>query len=85
MAGCVAVKIPYLRPLLLVLAVMCSIQSPGAEAIDPPKGSKDSLVFVYVHGFGDVKEPPEFCDNLREFLVAEEVGSEVINYEWDSA
>jgi hypothetical protein len=37
-----------------------------------------------VHGFGGVKEAPEFCDNLREFLVAEEVGSEVINYEWDS-
>ncbi len=84
MAECVAVKIPYLFPQFLVLALLCSIQSPGAKPVGPPKGGKDSLVFVYVHGFGGVKESPEFCDNLREFLVAKKVGSEVINYEWDS-
>ena len=84
MLECVAVKMPYLLPQFLVLALLCPIQSPEAKPVDPPKGGKDSLVFVYVHGFGGVKESPEFCDNLREFLVAEEVESEVINYEWDS-
>ncbi len=73
MAECVAVKIPYLFPQFLVLALLCSIQSPGAKPVGPPKGGKDSLVFVYVHGFDGTKEAPEFCNNLQEFFVVAKV------------
>jgi hypothetical protein len=76
---------PRLLLMPAMIAAMCTIQSPAAKLIEePPRGGADSLVFVYVHGFGGVKESPEFCKNLREFLVEEKVPSEVINYEWDS-
>jgi len=45
---------------------------------------KDKLVFVYLHGFGGVKENPRFCVNLREFLAKAPCNCEVRNYEWDS-
>jgi hypothetical protein len=79
------VKIPRLLLMPAVIAAMCTIQCPGAKLMEePPRGGADSLVFVYLHGFGGVKESPEFCKNLREFLVEEKVPSEVINYQWDS-
>lgn len=72
-----------LTPALIV--AMYTIQSPGAKLVEqPPKGGADSLVFVYLHGFGGVKESPKFCENLQDFLVEEKVPSEVINYQWDS-
>jgi hypothetical protein len=64
---------------------MCTVQSPAAKLVEEPlKGGSDSLVFVYLHGFGGVKESPKFCENLQEFLLEEKVSSEVVNYEWDS-
>lgn len=78
------VKIPHLVPKILVLAAIYSIHPGGAKPVTPPKGDKDSLVFVYVHGFGGAKQSPEFCENLNEFLAEKQVASEVINYEWDS-
>ena len=77
-------KIPRLAPKLCIAAAAYALYSSAGTSPDPPKG-EDPLVFVYVHGFGGVKESPEFCENLREFLSENEVPSEVVNYEWDSA
>ena len=65
----------------IVLFVQWLDLGPAAR---PEKGGDDSLVFVYIHGFGGLKKSPEFCENLNEFLADEEVAAEVINYEWDS-
>ena len=79
------VKVPRILPKMAVLATLFAIQSPGADPVKgPPPPEPDSLVFVYVHGFGGVKESPEFYENLNGFLADAEVPSKVINYEWDS-
>lgn len=70
---------------LLILAGVCAIQAPGDDRVVlPPPGREAALTFVYIHGFGGVKESPRFCENLREFVDEEGVPAAVINYEWDS-
>ena len=46
--------------------------------------AQPELVFVYLHGFGGVKEKPRFVANMKEFLETVDYACEVRNYEWDS-
>lgn len=80
-------------PILLALGMAVTLLSLGqtpphtvepAGIATPGVSPNDNLTFVYLHGFGGLKEDPKFCKNMREFL--EEVGSssKVVNYEWDS-
>ena len=73
------------RILILLLSVVGVV---GCSTVPPPKDvfvpASTDLVFVYIHGFGGVKESPVFCENLREFLATTEYSCEVWNYEWDS-
>jgi hypothetical protein len=41
-------------------------------------------VFVYVHGFGGLKEDPRFCENMRAFIQKSKVPCRIENYPWDS-
>ena len=63
----------------LMLAALSARSS--AEKVEE---NDDALTFVYIHGFGGLRENPKFCRNLREFLAGKGTGSKVINYEWDS-
>ncbi len=46
--------------------------------------AEEKLIFVYLHGFGGVKNDPVLCANLTEFLEGIDYDCEVLNYKWDS-
>jgi predicted esterase len=84
----------FFQPLLLIAAgttavLSCIADSPPeiakpAAVPDPVVSGDDNLTFVYIHGFGGLKENPKFCENMREFLDETGGNSKVVNYEWDS-
>ncbi len=78
-------KLLYLLPCIpAVFGVFCFL-----DAAPPEPAGRDAVVgpgltFVYLHGFGGIKEDPEFCENMREFLAEAGNASRVVNYEWES-
>jgi hypothetical protein len=67
---------------IIALVAYTAINAAQPDPPEEPEG--DDLTFVYIHGFGGLKEDPEFCQKLREFIGERRVDARVINYEWDS-
>ena len=85
----------FIQILLLVaagtIALQWCIADPPREVMEPASISVpaavrggDNLTFVYLHGYGGLKENPKFCGNMREFLDGAGSKAKVVNYEWDS-
>ncbi len=73
----------WISVLLAVVSVV--IIDPSRVGAALPGGIEDNeIVFVYVHGFGEVRADPPFEVKMREFLEDVSVPAAVFNYRWDS-